>query len=430
MNPLLYNKIVCTVFCCVVIFLPSKAQNNSDPVAVPGKIIERINKQAESYSKKIDRQTEKYLRKLERQEEKMRRKLARLDSSAAAQIFGNAREQYAGINQQIQQVKNGVAHNRVTQYLPGLDSMVTGLQFLQQNPVNNISGKTGKALQQYRELQGKLETSARINQFVKERKARFKEIAAQYNLGKWLKKYNKTAYYYSAQINEYRNVFKDPARAEQLVLLALNKIPRFKEYFNQFSQIGRLFPPPQNNPANGAAYAGLQTRAQVTQIITANAGGNITAVRQNMQQAQSMLNELKTKLNSYGGNGDADMPHFKPNTQKTKSLLNRLEWNANLQTGRGTGVLPNMADVAAGIGYKLSDKKIIGFQVAYKMGLGNGLNNIRLTTEGISYRSYLDMRFKGSFWLSGGYELSRFANTPQQQKKLYGKRTFRRKQKI
>ena len=55
----------------------------------------------------------------------------------------------------------------------------------------------------------------------------------------------------------------------------------------------------------------------------------------------------------------------------------------------------------------------MGIGTSYKLGLGTGLDNIKLTGEGISLRSYIDYKLKGTFYISGGYEkqyLQRFDN--------------------
>jgi hypothetical protein len=41
---------------------------------------------------------------------------------------------------------------------------------------------------------------------------------------------------------------------------------------------------------------------------------------------------------------------------------------------------------------------------SYRVGWGRGWNNLRLTHEGVGLRSYVDMKLKGSLYLSGGYE--------------------------
>lgn len=127
-----------------------------------------------------------------------------------------------------------------------------------------------------------------------------------------------------------------------------------------------------------------------------------------MQQAQSKLNELKNKLAKYGGgDGDLDMPEgFKPNTQKTKSFLQRIEVGANIQSQKANGFFPVTSDLALTAGYKLSDKSIIGVGAGYKMGWGRNIQHIRITHEGVSLRSFFEIKLKGSFWMTGGYEMN------------------------
>jgi hypothetical protein len=128
--------------------------------------------------------------------------------------------------------------------------------------------------------------------------------------------------------------------------------------------------------------------------------------QQNIQQAQSQLQQLKNKVNKLGGsNSDDIMPEgFKPNSQKTKSFLQRIELGTTIQTQRATSFFPSTSDLGLMAGYKLNDKSIIGIGASYKMGWGNGWNNIRLSHQGLGLRSFIDLKLKGSFYVSGGYE--------------------------
>lgn len=307
--------------------------------------------------------------------------------------------------------------------MPGLDSTTTALKFITQNPTlqqgKQYVDKAKTALQQYETLQQKIQSATDVKNFIKERKAQLQEAAKKYNLTKHLGKYNKQAYYYAAQLGEYKQALKDPKKAEELAIRLLNKIPQFKDFFAKFSQIGQLFPQPQGGINNIASLAGLQTRAQVMQQIQTTigsaAGGpnaGLQSIQQNIQQAQNQLNQLRNRVQQAGGSSsDFDMPDFAPNTQKTKGFLKRFELKTDIQSSRGTGYLPNMADLSLGLGYKLSDNKRIGVQAAYKLGLGNGFNNIKLSTEGVGIRSYADIKFskKTNLWLTGGYERNFFS---------------------
>jgi hypothetical protein len=391
-----------------------------DSTEIKSKWLAQAAHRAETYNEKIDRQTEKYLRKLERQEKKLQRKLNRVDSTAAKALFSNAQSSYAQLSGKIKN-SGAFVSPKVTDYLPLLDSSSTALKFITNNEALQQGaaclGKAKSALHQVEQLQQKLQSAADIKKIIAQRKEQLKAVAEKYNLTKYLKQYNKTAYYYAAQINEYKTALNNPEKAEKLLLAALNKIPAFKNFFAQFSTIGQLFPPPPGGTASMASLAGLQTRAQVntllTQQLTAAGPGATQQLQQTLQQAQQQLSQLKDKVMKLGGqSGDMYMPDFKANSMHTKSFWQRLSVTTDFQpvkgrslgTATGSNFLPNGLDMGLGLAYKLNDKKILGAQLVYKAGLGNGLNAIKLSHQGVGYRLYADLKFKGSFWLSAGYE--------------------------
>jgi hypothetical protein len=75
-----------------------------------------------------------------------------------------------------------------------------------------------------------------------------------------------------------------------------------------------------------------------------------------------------------------------------------------LQIQKSNILLPTTANIGLKLGYKLSDKAVIGLGASYLMGMGNGINQIRLSNQGVGLQSYIDIRMKGSIWLSGGIE--------------------------
>ncbi len=117
---------------------------------------------------------------------------------------------------------------------------------------------------------------------------------------------------------------------------------------------------------------------------------------------------MKNRITSFGGgSSDEIIPEgFKPNSQKTKSFLQRLEYGTNIQSRKGNNFLPVTTDLGLSVGYKLTDKSIVGIGASYKLGWGHGWSNMKLTQEGAGLRSYIDWKLKGSFWISGGYEMN------------------------
>ncbi|MBK9381707.1 MAG: hypothetical protein IPN39_10295 [Chitinophagaceae bacterium] len=202
-------------------------------------------------------------------------------------------------------------------------------------------------------LKGQLQKAEDIKQFLKERKQYLKEQLSKFGFTKELKKINKQVYYYAQQLNEYKEILKYPKKTEKKVLELLAKTKLFRDFMRKNSMLASLFrmPGDPNDPAYVASLAGLQTRAQVNSLIQtqiAAGGPNAQAqFQQNLQAAQSQLNELKDKiLKAGGGSSNAEMPEgFKPNNQKTKSFLKRIELGTNIQSQKSTGFLPLTSDI-------------------------------------------------------------------------------------
>ena len=246
---------------------------------------------------------------------------------------------------------------------------------------------------------------------MKERKQFLKDQLGKLGFAKELKKINKEVYYYSQQVNEYKELLKDSKKAERKALELLSKSKFFRDFMRKNSELASLFRTPSdpNDPAISASLAGLQTRAQVNSLLQQQLSDPAAReqFRQNMQDAQSQLNALKSKVNQLGGGtSDMNMPDFKPNQQKTKSFLQRLEYGTNVQTQRATNFFPVTSDIGLSLGYKLNDKSIIGVGSSFKMGWGTGFNNMRISSQGVGLRSFIDYKIKGSFWISGGYEMN------------------------
>lgn len=372
----------------------------------PQKWAASIGKKASSLEDKLISKSIKTLNRLQRQEEKLYRKmLGSKDSLAAKTALADIQTKYAGMREKL---KNPVIAKAGGQYISKLDSLTTTLKFLDQNGAGE---KVNDALAKTTALQDKFKQAEDIQRFIKARKQQLKEQLEKLGMIKQLKKFNKEAYYYSAQVKEYKEILKDSKKAEKKALELLSKTKLFKDFFRRNSQLASLFrmPGDGNDPSAQTSLVGLQTRAQVNNLIqqqiAAGGPGAREQVSQNIQAAQSQLTQLKDKILKAGGSSSGDdIPGFKPNNQKTKSFFKRLEYGTNIQTQKATNFFPVTSDIGLSVGYKLNDKSILGIGASYKMGWGTGWRDLTITHQGIGLRSYVDVKLKGSFWISGGYE--------------------------
>ncbi|WEK36756.1 MAG: hypothetical protein P0Y53_04510 [Candidatus Pseudobacter hemicellulosilyticus] len=377
----------------------------------PTRFLDKVQKQSAAMEEKIIADSEKALKKLAKQEARMKKKLARKDSLKAEQVFGNVEEKYAALQRKLEEPAE--LTKKGGQYIPQLDSLKTSLKFLSstkdllpENPA--LTGKIQDALGSVNGMQGKLQQAEQIKKILRDRRQQLKEQLSNLGMMKELKKYNQQAYYYGQQLQEYKNMLEDPGKLTEKALGLIQKLPAFQDFFKKNSELAGLFRLPDNS-GTPQSLAGLQTRASVQSLIQdriAAGGPNAQAMlQQNLQAAQSQLSQLKDKLNDLGGAGaDGDMPDFKPNTQKTKSFLKRLEYGTNVQSAKSTSFFPTTTDIGLSVGYKLSDKSIIGVGASYKVGWGSDIRNISMSSEGVGLRSFLDVKLKGSFFASGGFE--------------------------
>jgi hypothetical protein len=366
-----------------------------------------IEKRADKLQNKIVSKTEKTLHRLQRQEEKIYRSmLATKDSSQAKAALADIKNKYKALQDKI---RNPSAPGTIKQYIPKLDTLTTALKFFNQT---GVGGNIKKTLASTESLGDKFQQAEEIKQFIRQRQQELKQQLENLGLVKQLKQYNKEVYYYSEQIKEYKSLLHDSKKAEQKAIDLLSKTKLFNDFMRKNSMLASLFrlPGDPGDPLMQASLAGLQTRAQVNNLIQqqiASGGPNAqTQFQQNMQSAQSQINDLKNKMAQYESSSSDDiLPEgFKPNNQHTKTFWNRLEYGTNFQSQRATNLFPVTSDIGLSVGYKLNDRSVIGIGASYKLGWGRGWNHIALSNEGIGLRSYVDWKIKGSFWLSGGYE--------------------------
>lgn len=381
------------------------------------KYLRIVDEKAEKFNRQVDNYTTKTLNKILKQEKKMQRKMMKVDSILAKNIFSYAIDSLQKLQNYLKNKEAKLSSIAGGKYFPYLDTLKQSLAFFGKakellGSVDKVKGNVSSALDEVKGIEGKLESVGKIQEYLKERQSVLKDQVKSFPfLAKYIKRVNKETYYYTAQINEYKTVLSDPSKIENLVVTSLSKIPAFQKFMAQNSQLASLFPiggSSSGGSGNIPIVNGIPTRFAVQQAIQTSFGGTATNVSQllNQQigQAQGIVDKLKNKVNEMGGMDDKEIPDFRPNKWKTKSFWKRLEYGTDLQFGKSTNFLPATSNISLQLGYKLDDRSSIGFAGAYRLGLGNGWNDINITHQGIGLRSYLNWKIKGSFYVQGGSE--------------------------
>lgn len=423
----------------------SSAQAPEDRIIdLPSKFFNRINARTADLDKQLAVQTEKYLARMARQEARLKKKLSKVDSNAANNLFsGNIEQQYALRLQQLKADTGAKARQRAPSgdYLPNVDSLQTSLLFLKQHP-NLLAGSKARAadiqssLDKLQMTQAKLQDADQLSQLMQQRRQQIQQYLAHYTqlpdgVTNTFNGYKQQMFYYTQQVKEYKETLNDPDKLMTKALQYLDKVPAFNSFVSKNSMLASLFGLSGTFSGPGAGGAGVTTaggagttaasttlssvpgmpsREQVMAAFQGQSGVpalNTSSVMQgNLSSATDQAAQLQDKMASYGNSsgGDLDMPDFTPNMQKTKSFFKRLELGANLQTVQSSNYFPATSDLALSLGYKLNDHNRAGISIGYKIGWGQDINHIHITSQGASLRSFADFRIKKSIYASGGVE--------------------------
>ncbi len=409
------SSAVTGVLCLLMIFPVALFAQNGSPIdstsgivsaKLSDKYINAVGSRSAEYQSEMQQKTVQYLNKLKSQEQTLQKQLNKIDTNAAVKIFNGSQQTYDKLQNDLKNNSENVIKS-CGKYVPGIDSAITSLKFLQQT---NITGKIGSnvsqvttAMSKVKALEDQFKKTDNVEDFIKQREAYLQQNLASYNLP-GLQQYKQEAAYYAQTMSELKQDWDDPSRIEAKAITILNKIPAFQDFMKKNSMIAGLFNLPDDYSTSG--LGGLQTRDQVQSLMQqtmANMGpsGSQTA-QMNIGDGQSTLTDLRSKLNS--GSSDLAMPNGQGNSQHTKSLWKRIQYGFDMQSTRSNFYFPSQTNFALTAGYKLTEGNTIGIGISYAVGWGKDIQHISISSQGIGFRSFGDIKFKGSFYGSGGFE--------------------------
>ena len=345
------------------------------------------------------------LKDMKREEAKLQRELSVVDSAAAVKIFAAAQDKYTALIQDLEGTK--AMSQRTDGSIPYLDSMKAMVSFLSSAGITlTQKAHALEALERVEKLKRHFEQFQKIQDFLNQRNAYLQQQKSRIvSLGS-LKKIDKRSFYYVQTLKSYKDALKNPQKMERIAVATLSKLPGFKKFLSR----NRLFGAGNETGtvADQSSLAGLQTRAAINALLQTHytADPNPAGfVQQQLASSHEQSSAQRPPLNFTDAFGNPiAQPGFRPNHQKGKPLSQRLEKGINVQFGNVNRFLPTTADLGVSLGYKLNDKSVIGIGSSYKLGLGRGLGNLHFSQQGITLRSFVDYKLKGSISLTGGYE--------------------------
>lgn len=374
--------------------------------------------------------SQRVLQKLQKQEVAFFAHLKQTDSTQAGQWAASSKEGYYRLLMKLEGTSGAASP---TQYYSAVDSVRTGMEFIRASgaaggfsdrTVQQASQLAGNAAQ----LQQQLEVSTEVQLFVSQREQQLKAEFSRYTGSGRLLSINKEVFYFQQQANQYKEMLNDKGKLEEKALSALQQVPGFQQFWVKNSAVSKLFPQRDDNRSESTPV-NLQTKNQVQQEIAkvltpgdSSAIGSSDMLSNKIEAASGQLGSLKDKLTDLasslgtkvsGGSSSMTIPDFTPNGQHNKTFLQRIETGFSLQSGTATNFLPVTMTPAVYAGYRFSDKATAGLGAAYIIGLGENFQHFHFSSQGVNLRSYLDIKLKGTFWITGGFEynyLNSFTN--------------------
>lgn len=412
---------VCFGFACIF-QLQANAQDSAilKKLQLPDKYLNAVNEKLNAFNSRSDKYTQIALKRIIKQEKKMKAKVSKVDSLLSKKLFSYSIDSLQKLQATIKIKSAKVSKYLKADYFPYIDTLRQSLAFLKQTKtiskeVKNIRDKVSSSMKSVEEAENNFRNIEKIETYIKDRQQILKDQLDRFpQLANNVKKINKEAYYFAAQIKEYKTTLKDPAKIERLVLDQMKKIPAFQQLMQQNSQLSGLFTSPASFsgliPAGSIPVVnGLAIRSSVQSFIQANIPlskpfNPFTQIQQQLPEAKSQLDQLKNKLNEVGGMKNKAMPDFKPNTQRTKTIWKRIEYGTDVQFGKSVNYIPATGNIALKLGYKLNDKSIVGVGANYVVGFGEGWKKVKFSSEGVGLRTYIKWKIKKGLDVQGGSE--------------------------
>jgi hypothetical protein len=369
----------------------------------------------------ITDQSTSYLRKLSQLEARLLNRLQTKDSGAASRLPPADYEKWEASLQH----SGALVSRSASTYVPGLDTLATTLKYLQSRQVSialpgaasttaaTVSSPLALASSRVQALQGKLNETNLIQQYISQRRQDLAQLLSRYTqlppqITRAFARYKATVYYYHQQVEQYKAMLNDPQKIEQTAVAILSKSSAYQQFLAKNSLLASLFRLPAGYGSGTASTKGLQTQDQVQQTLQQQVGGSGgAAIQQQVQGAAAQMSSIQNAVSKYGAGGqDLNMPSFQPNSQKTKTFLARLEYGTNLQVTNSSYNFPTTAALALTLGYKINDKSTAGVGLSYNLGIGSGWKDIHFSNQGLGLRSYMDFKIKKTYYVTGGYELN------------------------
>ena len=290
--------------------------------------------------------------------------------------------------------------------LKGVSKFLSGLQ--------GSSASAGQCTPGYNQpienINSKLSQQQQVNSLIERRTRNLKQAAANSKLQlSSLKGIDKELFYGKAKIKVVKEISEQPSKAEEQALEYLQGLQGFDQALNYDSNPNSMS---KATSADDLEKMGFQTKRQMNSHLQKKFGDNIGSIQ---NQVDDQIGEFRSQLQDVSGKvkeGKKQVRNLKSDVSETKAALHstagpnrqsfkvnpmrgfpfwqRVEKGYSWQVSKATpdGQRPAIMEVGATAGFRHTPRVTYGLGIALPVGLGRNWNNIRLSVEGVSLRSF------------------------------------------
>ena len=386
-------------------------QTNAQQLSVYTSLANSISDKALLYSDKIESLQKSSLKGIEEAEQKLFRHIR-----VSPEVFSkdaSIESVESMLNKKLKNLNDKLVPLSARSYLPKVDSMFTSLKFLTQN--NQLSSSyLNLPLENLEALQQKIGQLQALQDVIAERKVLIEsKLRSLGKLGKDFQKYNTAVSGYKSRFEALKADLDKPDKLVTQVLSLLAQRKEFRQFFAKHSiMAGFVRLPVEGEPIDPKVLEGLQTRKEIEKILTDRFGSTdvIPGVSgkgtpmPGMQSYLASLGETRGMKELLRENELLSSKRISP--KEKRKFKDMLHWGVNIQTVRATGIFPTTTDIGLSLGMDFTDRLTGGIGMAGKLGLGQNIQNIKISGQGLSLRSFVDGRIKGGIYLTASAEMN------------------------
>ncbi|WP_126248146.1 hypothetical protein [Chitinophaga rhizosphaerae] len=398
-----------------------RAQNATQRSATvnPLSMLEQYASRATSFASKIKQSSKSILDRSFRFERRLADRIGRKDTAKAAQMRCEMARRYDELEKIIND--SAVLDPMHSLYVPTLDSAAVLLKLFESFPLTPAQQQTLQQLQQrMNELQQTLTRSNLLQQALSERVRTLRSSVGNLGLPDNFKSITRQILAYKNTLAEYRALANEPDKLLAKLLQSAASSRLFGDLFRRYSMLAAILPPSPDIAILPLQAGTMQVRSAVLSSMGPNAASaSFAQSLQGQSAATNVLQQIKDKLAALKQDRNLDEPADKePADRKRRTGIKKLELGTNFQTAKSSQYFPTTSDIGLSLGYRMNERSTFGIGASYKMGWGKSIRHISLSHEGLSLRSFLNARVKGSFYATGALEyhyqkaFSEMANLP------------------